>query len=510
MAAKIIRILIPFLLMVSLTGVYASDYDLSRVDVSEAIISIAGPRHLYIRAATYDSREVSFIVESEDTTGRVWKVKEIFTEDLSHIPDNIYLDFAEITPVSPEEIEVRGIIVDGQAYTAKMTILDPETLGVGKIPLQGDFTQRYYDAIAQAAPPAPMVDEQAYKAQIQVLTEEKEEFAEQITQLKAEQIFYNTQINSLTLSKEQCELQIEKLEKQMGELIIEEDRGGITLKDLEQAKEEYEKTIEELERESQEQEWEILALQATLEDMDQQIAVLTEVNRELKTSFQDALEQLVLAMEPMERSPGEAEDHAVVPAAPATAETVFTKTLLTGFSGGSPQMGRWKITEGEVVQKDASQYFAKLIIPIEQTTKPTLFSFKARSTGDGWVGLGLHFFATDMDRRKGYGYGDSLLFWLTRDPEYHGNMDTHAQLYKSDDAVHMAMVLDSVIEESISDYMQVDIIYNPLEEYFSIFINGIEKLKYKTWFSIESGLEIAFRTLKGGCSFKDLVVKTMD
>ena len=29
--------------------------------------------------------------------------------------------------------------------------------------------------------------------------------------------------------------------------------------------------------------------------------------------------------------------------------------------------------------------------------------------------------------------------------------------------------------------MQVDIIYNPVEEYFHVFINGIEKLKYKTW-----------------------------
>jgi hypothetical protein len=349
------------------------------------------------------------------------------------------------------------------------------------------------------------------------LKEEKESFSEKIDQMEAEQIFFKTQINSLTLAKDQCEERIALLEQELGEGSetrrepLEDVDRGITLDDLEGARDEYAITIEELERKTQEQEWEILALQATLDDMDQQIAVLTEVNKELKTSFDDALRKLMLSMESSGRSAAGEMALSVEPSAvPVTADSVFTKTLLTGFTSGTPQMGQWRVTESEAVQKDASQYFAKLIIPIEQTSKPTLFSFKARSTGERWVGLGLHFFATDMDRRKGYGYGDSLLFWLTRDPDYHGTMDTHAQLYKSDDAVHMEMVLDSIIEEPISEYMQVDIIYDPMEEYFSIFINGIEKLKYKTWFSIESGLEIAFRTLKGGCSFQDLVVKTMD
>ena len=41
------------------------------------------------------------------------------------------------------------------------------------------------------------------------------------------------------------------------------------------------------------QEGEIPDLQATLEDMGQQIAVLTEVSKELKVSIQEVLEQLV-------------------------------------------------------------------------------------------------------------------------------------------------------------------------------------------------------------------------
>ncbi len=175
-----------------------------------------------------------------------------------------------------------------------------------------------------------------------------------------------------------------------------------------------------------------------------------------------------------------------------------------------PRMGNWRIGESEVTQVDSSQYFAKLVLPIEQTSQPTLFSFYARSKGEGWVGLGLHFFATEGDGGRGYGYGDSLLFWLTRDPEYYGTGDTHAQLYRSNDEVNMEMVLDAIIEEPIHDYLKVDILYEPIDEYFSVYINGEEKLKYKTWFDIESGIKIAFRTLKGGASFKDLVVKTIE
>ncbi len=178
--------------------VAAENFDLSKVDFSEAIVSIARPRHLYIRDATYDSQDVSFILESANIAERVWKVKEIFTEDLSHIPDNIYLDFAEITPVSPEDIKFREFIIDGVAYTAKMRIVNPKTLkSLGY--QEDEFSQRYNTTVAQVQKPTTAVDVEACKAQIKRITEETDAFTDIIAKLESE---YN-ELNSLQEALEQ-------------------------------------------------------------------------------------------------------------------------------------------------------------------------------------------------------------------------------------------------------------------------------------------------------------------
>ena len=53
------------------TPVTSESFNLSKVDFSKAIMSIAGPRHIYIRKALYDSQEVSFIIEAENIAERV-------------------------------------------------------------------------------------------------------------------------------------------------------------------------------------------------------------------------------------------------------------------------------------------------------------------------------------------------------------------------------------------------------------------------------------------------------
>jgi hypothetical protein len=188
----------------------------------------------------------------------------------------------------------------------------------------------------------------------------------------------------------------------------------------------------------------------------------------------------------------------------------FTKNLLKGFRRSVPQIGSWTVEADSAVQTDPEQYFAKLLLPIEQRTQPTRYSYRTRSTGSGWVGTGLHIFVTDTTGKKGYGLGNSLLVWLTRDPEYYGTDDTRLQLYRSDDAVQMEMVLDALIEEPMGDFLAMDVVYDPVEEYISVSVDGIEKIRYKTWFDIESGLEIALRSLGGGAEFRDLAVSTVE
>lgn len=185
----------------------------------------------------------------------------------------------------------------------------------------------------------------------------------------------------------------------------------------------------------------------------------------------------------------------------------FGTLLHTGISGGTTQLGEWS-TKGETLyQTDGDQYFAKHVYPVVQSKTPTLFSFTGKSTGEGWVGFGLHIFAKD-NTKMGYGYGNSLLVWITRDEDFYGTGETRLQLYRSDSEIHMQHVLDGIITEPISEYLNIDILYLPEEEYISLFINGVEKLRYKTWFSIDSGAEAAFRTLGDGASFKDFSIRT--
>ena len=182
--------------------------------------------------------------------------------------------------------------------------------------------------------------------------------------------------------------------------------------------------------------------------------------------------------------------------------------LLSGFLRGKPHLGTWEIVNGVAYQKDPAQYFGELLLPVRQLSQPTLFSFTGRATGKDWVGFGLHIFVSNNPGKKGYGLGDSLLVWITRDEKVYEDNFTYIQLYRSYNAVNMERVLDARIEEPISEYVKVDVLYDPTKEYIAISINGTEKIRYQTWFGIDSGLEVALRTLKEGVSFKDLLVLT--
>ncbi len=265
---------------------------------------------------------------------------------------------------------------------------------------------------------------------------------------------------------------------------------------------EYEKTIAQLKTEKESVEGKLKATEGDLEKAESEIQEL-----------QDEYKKLLIAREELQEEQQEEkteipeEDGKWVTLPTPLDEKNYTKLLHSGISGGSTQLGEWTITGNTLYQNDGDQYFAKHVYPVVQSKTPTLFSFSGKSTGDGWVGLGLHIYAKD-NIRKGYGYGDSLLIWITRDEEFYGTGDTRIQLYRSDSEIHMQHVLDGIITEPITEYLDIDILYLPGEEYISLFINGVEKLRYKTWFEIDSGLEVAFRTLGGGASFKDFSIRS--
>lgn len=186
----------------------------------------------------------------------------------------------------------------------------------------------------------------------------------------------------------------------------------------------------------------------------------------------------------------------------------LTDTVRSGFTGSEPDVGDWSITGSRAVQTDSDAFFAKLAVPAVQSDEPVLYSFRVRALNpEGWVGVGLHFFVSDVDKRRGYGMGKSLLVWLTRDPDVYKTQLTYLQLYRSDDDINMGRVLDSIIEEPISEFLDVEVLYEPDNQYLTVAIGGEDKIRYRTWFGIDSGVEVALRSL-GAAEFTDFRIRT--
>lgn len=183
-------------------------------------------------------------------------------------------------------------------------------------------------------------------------------------------------------------------------------------------------------------------------------------------------------------------------------------SAISGLETATAQLGAWQVVGNRAVQRDPEMLFAKLTLPVEQRRAPVLYSFEARSTDpvDEWVGLGIHIYVDDVEK-KGYGLGRSLLVWLTRDREVYKTTYTYLQLYRSDDDINMGRVMDAVIPDPLTEFVSVDVLYEPVRQYVTIAVDGVEKIRYKTWFGIDDGVKIALRSL-GTAEFRNLTVRT--
>jgi len=186
----------------------------------------------------------------------------------------------------------------------------------------------------------------------------------------------------------------------------------------------------------------------------------------------------------------------------------FSKKARDGFDGSAARMGSWKIAGATASQADAAQYFSRLELPLAQGKATTLYRFKARSTGSGWVGLGLHLYVEDVKKKRGYGEGKSLLVWFTRDRSGRGDDATYLQLYRSDDDVVMERMFDAELSDGVEEWRLVEIVYDPAAEYIAVSVDGTLRIVYKTFFGRDSGATVSLRTLGGGASFSDFSVWT--
>lgn len=185
----------------------------------------------------------------------------------------------------------------------------------------------------------------------------------------------------------------------------------------------------------------------------------------------------------------------------------FSELLRSGFDGSKARLGTWKLADGVLSQTSKDQYFSRLTFPLVQSSKSILYSFETRTSAKGWVGTGIHLFADDVKKQKGFGEGKSLLVWLTRDAQSRGNDGSYLQVYRSDSDVKMERVLDAKIKEKLDGWNRVEVLYEPENEFIVIAVNGSVRAAYRTYFGIGAGASISLRTLGAGVQFRNLEVR---
>lgn len=525
----------------SLSHSHAQPISLDRASFERATVSVAGPNRLYIRSLRYNGGEYSLLLETQDEKAISWKAVALYDEGENLAPENILLDYVQIFATGPDTISIRGIILDGESYSAEFQFTDGLSLRLTEPYHPAPMPDNFADSIGSVKGVLIELERERYEEKIETLETENRRYEARITGLQTKISEYQRQIEKLSSEKAECLQRIEDLTTAV-------QSGREQSEPLQDKIDEYEQTITELRKLKTEKERCEEQLAAQKDHYERRIENLTQVKSGNQETFrnlflelqeesrrqewemailryENSRQEVVIRSLKEEKEKGEAaalprtwraEDGSV----PAEKEIIFETpsiytikqdlnvVLFDTFRQAAPQIGTWKLTPRTAIQTDEDQYFAKLVVEIAQYSKPTLFSFQAKAGDEGWVGLGVHIFATNRVKKTGYGYGNSLLVWLTRDQEYYDSEDTRLQLYRSDNDVQMEMVLDAIIEEPISRYQSVDIYYEPVKEYITIFINSEEKLMYKTWFDIDSGLEIAFRSLGGGVHFKNPIVRT--
>ena len=182
--------------------------------------------------------------------------------------------------------------------------------------------------------------------------------------------------------------------------------------------------------------------------------------------------------------------------------------IVRGFGGSKALLGEWSVTDEAARQLDKDAFFAKLAAPLVQEAKPYRYSFVAASEarGRGWVGLGATVFVPSSGLVKGYGSGNALLVWLTRDPVHFAKDITRLQIYRSVNEWKMLLVAEIPVSESIYDENRFEISLDPGAGTISVSLNGKHNLTASGLEGLEAGSYVVFRSLDRA-SFGDFAAR---
>lgn len=453
---------------------------LSEIDFSRAHVSVAGPQSFYVRGLVADGERFSVLVRPSD--GGVWEVERVVGEDENIVPPQTLLDLASVRRVDESTVEIDGIVLGDEVYS-------------GRLRVGPDFALQPIDGFGAGDP------ENVNERRARGLAAAGLGFGPEIDRLERENRRLSTTLRDLRSQNEYLRGEVDRLARRVAELEAEgvpaDEQGAL-----------------------------VAEAQRITARIDELSAQLSEVESRLSRQISDAGATSEAGEEPAARGPAELRRRLAELQAEKLAlqdrildqvagggfvglmAPRLRRTLIDDLADARVQLGDWRLSGRTAVQTDPEQYFAKLMLPAPQRTRPTLYRFSARSLDEGWVGLGLHLFVEETGKR-GYGLGRSLLVWFTRDPEVYRNRLTYLQVYRSDDDVNMARVADAVIEEPIAEELDIEVLFEPQNNYITIAVNGRDKLRYRTWFGIDEGTTVALRTL-GRAEFRDLSVRTSE
>ena len=427
------RFLLVLCMVLVTVAVFGQGIDVSRIDLSNARMSLAGTDRIYVSNIYYQGARLSVMLESDGAYGAM--IYGPWFDDDKLLQDDYEFGHASLKILGDSTLLISDIVLGGQGYS-------------GRFKYDGVHTITY-DAAWRSETPV------AAETQIAELKE----------QLRNTRKRYEEQLRAAAAVAQADQAELE------GELAAAKSARATAANQLAAAKSASAAAANEL------------AAAKRAHD-----AKVRELERELVAARRAA------------ESAG-----ADVPAVAAV--TLPSRTRLSGFANGRAVSGNWSAGSTRAAQNDTGAYYAKLRIPFAQSARKTLYSFDARATGTGYTGYGLHFFVSKEVYGAGYGYGQSYLVWLTRDPGYYGTDDTYVQLYRSDDDVAMFQMASAAITDSISSVNSTVVLYDPAAGTLTVSVNGTEYLHVPVKSPIRTGDSIALRSL-GTTVFTNLKVST--
>jgi cell division protein FtsB len=263
----------------------------------------------------------------------------------------------------------------------------------------------------------------------------------------------------------------------------------------------YEAEIADLEEEIDDLEGRVASLQAENADLEDDLAEARADDTDQVANLREELaaaeaeieekEARIVTLENRIARLGDADEDGAGPVARAqSARTVMPDPELASPAGGS-----WSLTDRGLTQSNAQALFGKYVGSYSPQGAELVYGISGRANGEGWRGFGLHFQASGSENQDRYGFGESYLVWVTRDPLNLGTDQTFIQLYKSFDDVRMIQLASRAIDDDIADGVDVSVLVERRAGSIYVINDGEVALQYTDDAFYSNATQVAVRAL---------------